>query len=129
MLGHSHNFEEIGQVVYALGEAGNRALSPVVRRLIKLLWSLGIFTIRLHQGTTGAQQPTYPDGDVFLCVNRIGKPSATGLTPATVPALNFSRPRVHLLLRPLLVLLTRLPGSCLTRVCPGSRPLRGLLPV
>ena len=61
---HGKTVEEVGQLVYEIGEAEIGAIPGFVRRVVRMVWFSRWFTTRLQKRAALSQERKYPSGYV-----------------------------------------------------------------
>lgn len=70
---HGKMVEEVGQLVYEIGEAEIKAIPGIVRRAVKVVWFSRWFTARLQKRAALSQERKYPSGYVVAFLQEDGK--------------------------------------------------------
>ncbi len=70
---HGKTVEEVGRLVYEIGEAEIKAIPGLVRRAIGFLWFSRLFTDRLQKRAALSRERKYPGGYVVAFVQGDGK--------------------------------------------------------
>ena len=70
---HGKTVEEVGQLVYEIGEAEIEAIPGFVRRVVRMLWFSRWLTTRLQKRAALSQESKYPGGYVVTYLQGDGK--------------------------------------------------------
>ena len=70
---HGKTVEEVGQLVYEIGEAEIKAIPGFVRRVVRMLWFSRWLTTRLQKRAVLSQERKYPGGYVVSYLQGDGK--------------------------------------------------------
>ena len=100
MLSHGRSVEEVGQVVYEMGETSIKAIPGVFRWLIGTLWFSSFFKNRLRKRAAESQQKRNLDGYVFHFIEGDGDTFDYGIDYSECASTKFLRSQDALPLAP-----------------------------